>query len=406
MKLSFYDPGPPPKNDYLTIMYFKELIKFCADNNIPVESIPDLDVRKSTVILNSHWLTAGVITKLKENGNTIISFDINDNTGFTGVIPDDEIMGIDLIFKVAGIQKTTDSYEFMVDDDLNYYREKQPFLGGNHAKYFEVVNSGKVRPLPHVVWNPVIVEKVAWADRKRLALVRGGHHYQRVHLLFQLLSKRLADHNSMFPGSMYVHQYCDGCKQAFKDHGGIKYSNLTDTPCRMKNWEGGFTGNGTWNNQCIPRYLDLAKKFQDRHGGLDFDMVEKAFDGRFANNWLNSILSRYVFYADVKWIFSIYAPPRFWEGAGARTVNLLPERLNDQEQFPKIEDGVHYLTYREDFSNIQEVMETFTEERFEYITNNCFELYDKWIRPVRYKSSESLLQYIVHEIRGLNESAF
>jgi hypothetical protein len=382
-------------------MYFNELKKFCSDNNITVEDIPDLNVVKNSIVLtNGHWLTKGVIPDLKNNGNTIVSFDINDHSSFISTIPDDEIMAIDLIFKVAGIQKPVNSFEMMIDDNLNYTRERQPFIGGNHAKYFEVINSGKVRALPHIPWGPTATEKVGFHDRKKLVVVRGGHHYQRVHLLLNLLSKRLADQSSMFVGSMYVHQYCDGCKQAFKSHGRIKYSNLTDTPCRLKYWTSGFSGNGSWNNQCIPRYLDLAKLFNEKHGGLDFDMIEKVFDGMFVPNWLHSILSRYVFYADIKWIYSIYAPPRFWEAAGARTINLVPERMNDQDHFPPMQVNEHYLTYREDFSDLQEVIEGLNQEWFELITESCFDLYDKWIRPGRYRASERLFRHIVEEINA------
>ena len=210
MKLSFYDVAPS-KNNYLTIMYFKELRKFCVDRDLPIEDILDLTtVKNSTVLINASWLERGVITRLKENNNIIIAFDINDQTYFTEWIPEDEILYIDLIFEIAGLQKTKESYEIVIDDDLNYDRKKQRYRGGKWGKYFEMINADKMRSLPHPPWNSIIADNVSWEDRNKLVLLRGGHHYFRVHLYLQLLKNGLIDHNSMFSGPMYVHQYCDG----------------------------------------------------------------------------------------------------------------------------------------------------------------------------------------------------
>lgn len=404
MKLSFYDPGSPTINDYLTDIYFDAIRKFCSSKSIVAEDISDLSIiRNSIVLTNAHWLTTGVIPRLKENGNTIVSFDINDQTDFTHVVPKDEIMGIDLIFKVSGIQKTKASFEMRIDNALDYTRWKKPFLYESHDKYFEVVNSGKVLALPHVPWEKITVAKQSWADRKKIALVRGGHHYQRVHLLLQLLSKGLADGLSMFPASMYVEQYCEGCQQTFEEHGKFTFDNLKDTSCRLKYWMKDFKGDSQWHNQSVPRYFDIARLFNETHGGIDFGLVEKIFNGGFVDEWMDKILSKYVLYADMKWIYSIYTPPRFWEAAASYTINFMAERSNDQEQFPAIKDGVHYLTYKEDFSNLKDVVEAITKEQFDFITHNCFELYDKWIRQDKYKLSENLLQYIIGGIEKTQE---
>ena len=142
----------------------------------------------------------------------------------------------------------------------------------------------------------------------------------------------------------------------------------------------------------------MAVIFNEKYGGVDIDLVQNIFNGKFITNWFDTILNRYMFYADMKWIFSIYTPPRFWEAAGAHTINLSPERLNDQEQFPAIKDGVHYLSYKEDFSNIKEVIEGITQEQFEFITQNCFAIYKEWILPNKYSISDKLLQYIIDGI--------
>uniref|UniRef100_A0A6M3IRU9 Glycosyltransferase n=2 Tax=viral metagenome TaxID=1070528 RepID=A0A6M3IRU9_9ZZZZ len=403
MKLTFYDPGPPFKNDYLTPMYFDQLKAYCGDNNITVVDITDLmTVKNEVILLNAHWLEAGVITRLKENGNTIISFDINDNSVFTSVVPFDEINHIDLIFKIAGIQKTDTSYEVHIDDDFNFGRELVPF--SNFEKYREIVDSGKVRPLPHVPWTPISAEEIPWDQRSKLVLLRGSHQYLRVLLYFQLLKSKLVDRHSMFLGSMYLHQYCEPCKQVYKNHGNIKFKDLNesliDSPCRLKNWTKGFNNGcvGEWNNSCLPRFYDLAILFHEKYGDMDFAMIEKAFDGRWYQNWITTILNRYIFYADMKWIFSIYTPPRFWEAAGARTINLLPERLKDQIQFPAIEEGVHYVSYKEDFSDLEDKVKSMDQKQFEFITDNCFDLYNNWIKPGKYRTSENLLMYIIREI--------
>uniref|UniRef100_A0A6M3LAD1 Uncharacterized protein n=1 Tax=viral metagenome TaxID=1070528 RepID=A0A6M3LAD1_9ZZZZ len=400
MKLSFYDPQPY-RNDYLSIVYLKELRKYCVDKGILIEDIEDpLAVRNATILLNANWLEAGVITRLKENGNKIISFDINDNTYFTDCVPEDELLEIDRIFKVSGIQLTGESNELFVDNDLNYRMEKIKFRGGSWGKYFEAVALDKVRPLPHPPWMPIISEHVSWQDRHKSVLLRGSHQYLRVLLFFQLIKKGLLalDGNSMFPASMYIHQFCDGCKAIFKQHGRITLGNMTDTPCRNNNWS---EGGGQWNNSCIPRYLDMAVAVNAKNDGVpfDFNLIEKAFDGRWETDWLDRIANRYLFNADYKWIFSIYAPPRFWESAGAGTINLVSERINDQEHFPAMKDGEHYVTYKEDFSNLGAV--SVSREEFEFITNNCLGLYNQWIKPELYKVSKNLLQHIIDNIENV-----
>jgi len=398
MNLSFYDPNPPV-NDYLAIMYFGELRKFCADKGIPVEEIEDLmTVKNSTVLVNASHLIEGVIPRLKENGNTVISFDINDNTYFTDVVPEDDMVLIDLIFKVAGLQKTESSYELVIDDDLNYIRKKFKFRDGNWGRYFDVLESGRIRPLPHVPWGPVIADEVSWEERSQRSpvLLRGSHQYLRVHLYLHLLMNGLVDKRSMFPGSMYIHQFCDVCKATFKKHGRLTYENLTDSPCRLDRWRGDVN-QSEWNNGCLPRYFDLATMFEEKHGGMNFKMIEDALDGMWTNGWQNTILNRYLFYADHKWVFSIYTPPRFWEAAGSGTVNFINQRTRDQEQFPKIEEYVHYVPYKDDYSDLSKVRDI-TKSEFEYISNNALKLYSTWIKPARYRVSDNLLQHIVDEI--------
>jgi hypothetical protein len=202
----------------------------------------------------------------------------------------------------------------------------------------------------------------------------------------------------MFAGKGYVHQYCDDCKKAFREQGAVTYDWIDKHPnslCRLKNWEYDFMKNcGRWNNSCLPRYLDTAKLLAEKNG-MDLGMVERALNGSFVNDYRTTILNKYLFYGDHKWIHSIYAPPRFWEAAEAHTVNFVAERVNDQIYFPPMQDGEHYLTYKEDFSDIDKIMDV-TKEEYEYLANNCFRLYTDWIKPDRFRTSTNLLQYILN----------
>lgn len=411
MTLSFYDK--PIKNDYFTLMYRAELCKYCKRIGIQTNEIDDLmTVQNATVLTLGENLTPEVIVRIKENDNFLVVFDINDNSVLTGTYGfSDEVLLIDLIFKISGTQKTQESYEMHIDDDLNYTRKKQIFQGGNWGKYFDMVAANKVRSLPYPPWDLTDVENISWSERNKLALVRGGHHYQRVHLFLHLLSLGMLDGNSLFPAREYAFQFCNDCKNIFKKNdfqdGKVTFERLRKYPnmsCRLKNWKYDFNTNcGWWNNSCISRYYDLAELFRNKHGGFDLTAVECAFSGAFtSNSWRNKILNRYLLFADFKWIFSIYAPPRFWEGAEAHTVNLVPERMNDQEFFPVIQEDVHYVTFKEDFSNLKEVC-SISQEKFEFVTHNCFELYKKWIQKKEdYRVSPSLLAHILQEIEQAN----
>lgn len=289
MTLSFYDK--PIKNDYFTLMYRAELCKYCKRIGIQTNEIDDLmTVQNATVLTLGENLTPEVIVRIKENDNFLVVFDINDNSVLTGTYGfSDEVLLIDLIFKISGTQKTQESYEMHIDDDLNYTRKKQIFQGGNWGKYFDMVAANKVRSLPYPPWDLTDVENISWSERNKLALVRGGHHYQRVHLFLHLLSLGMLDGNSLFPAREYAFQFCNDCKNIFKKNdfqdGKVTFERLRKYPnmsCRLKNWKYDFNTNcGWWNNSCISRYYDLAELFRNKHGGFDLTAVECAFSGAF-----------------------------------------------------------------------------------------------------------------------------
>ena len=413
MTLSFFDK--PIKNDYFTLMYRAELCKYCKRIGVQTNDIDDLMTVQNAIVLTlGENLTPEVIVRIKENNNFLVVFDINDNSVLTHTYGAfDEVLLIDLIFKIAGIQTTQESYEMHIDHELNYTRRKKRFQEGAWGKYFDMVAANKVRSLPYPPWDLTTVDIAPWEERNKLALIRGGHHYQRVHLFLHLLSLGMLDESSLFPAREYAFQFCEDCKNIFKksdfQDGKVTFERLKKYPnisCRLKNWKYDFNVNcGLWNNSCVSRYYDLAELFRNKYGGFELSAVERAFSGAFTNNsWRNKILNRYLLFADFKWIFSIYAPPRFWEGAEACTVNLVPERTNDQEFFPEIQEDVHYITYKEDFSNLEEACGV-DQEKFEFITNNCFELYNTWIaRQDDYRVSPNLLQHILDEIEQAHGS--
>lgn len=404
MSVVFYDPKPV-RNEYFTLMYLNDLCRLYREEHIEIGEINDLwSVENLVVITLGDHLTPELIVRIKENNNFLVVFDINDNSALTHTYgSSDEALLIDLIFKVSGIQKTKDSYETWIDNDLNYTRKKVVFQGGNWGKYFDLVDAGKIRSLPYPLWDTNKVDNIPWENRHKLALVRGGHHYYRVHLFLHLLLLGFVDGSSVFPASEYRNQFCTDCQKAFNEEGWVSFEYVKNHPemlCRLKNWEYDFNVNGGhWNNSCIPRYYDLASLFHAKHGGFDLGSVEQAFKGAFDNTaWKNEIMNRYILYADCKWIFSIYAPPRFWEAAEAHIINLVPERMNDQSFFPELKEGVHYITYKEDFSNLWEVC-SIGKAKFEYITQNCYELYDEYIvGRDGYRTSKNLLSWILQQI--------
>jgi hypothetical protein len=130
--------------------------------------------------------------------------------------------------------------------------------------------------------------------------------------------------------------------------------------------------------------------------------VEKALNGRVLSViQFYTILSTYLFYADYKWIFSVYAPPRFWEAAQAKVINVVPRRTNDQSYFPEMKEGDHYITFDEDFSDLDNLKDI-KKEKFEHITNETKALYDKWIHGTQYGISENLIKHILEEIENAN----
>jgi hypothetical protein len=237
-------------------------------------------------------------------------------------------------------------------------------------------------------------------------LVRGGHHYMRVLLLFNLVKHGLVDSNSIFNTTGYINQYCDVCQDIYSKGWMTldKVRECGEKPCRWPKYyktdslpSNYLQDRGDWNNGCPSRYFEMADMM-----GLDRGMVENILNGHYVciTDYYD-ILNKYTMYADLKWIFSIYAPPRFWEAAAAHTVNLVGTRMNDQYYFPDMKEGEHYTTFQEDFIGLRQSC-FLLEPEFRRITDNTYGLYDKWIKAGEYKLNTNLMDHILQKIESID----
>lgn len=387
----------PTKNDYLRIVYFESLLAYRSD----IKRIDSLDgIKNETILIDAEHLTPSIISKLKNEGNRICAADINDNSVFCYSYSDSlSILDVDMVFKVAGIQKTNHSMNTVISNDCSYSLQPKQFMSEDNWNVYETLKSlNRIHSLPYVLWENYEVPNIPYKDRKKLVLVRGGHHYLRVHLLFNLIKKGLVDQNSLFNTRGYLHQYCDPCKKILTE-GSMTIDKIREKPSAcsfpvdLDFPPEYFQDRGDWNNGCPTRYFEMAEIMD-----VDRGMVENALNGSYAHmSDYYDILNKYTLYADLKWIFSIYAPPRFWEAATAHTVNLVPRRTNDQDYFPKMIEGEHYITFSEDFSDLSTIWD-FNVNDYLAISENCYSLYDHWIKAGQFKLSVNLMNHIMAKI--------
>ena len=385
-------------NNLLKIIYFDSLFAY-GENIQRVDTLEGL--KNETVLIESEQLNSEIIDKLKNGNNKIIAFDINDNSCFCYSYSENpKILDIDLIFKFAGIQKEYSEVETSISSDCSYGLKPSLFMNEvNQSLYSELKSKNKLFSLPYVLWEDKQVPIISWKDRKKLVLVRGGHHYNRVHLLFNLIRKNKVDGNSSFNTYGYINQYCDSCKKMMsKGKMTLEKVKETESSCRMPNPIPSeyFQSRGDWNNQCPSRYFEMAEVM-----GINREMVENVLNGNYlSGEEFYKTLSNYTMYSDLKWIFSIYIPPRFWEAASARTVNLYSNRTKNQIYFPELIESEHYVSFKEDFSNLEEACDL-SEQKYKEISENCYALYDYWIRGGKYKLSTNLMDHILNKIKEI-----
>lgn len=419
MKTIIFNPKPYA-NDYVSKMYFGSLSRVYRYQQI--ERASDIsNLRNSIILIDSSYLVPEAISVLKNNGNKIVAFDINDSSQMTYTYNSLSIIeDIDLIFKVSGLQKTLNSDELIIDSNFGYRKEAMPFCQdpGWWDIYSKLRDSGRIMSLPYVPWHRVPISDSPYCEKRQEVLVRGGNHYYRFHLFLNLLRHGLSGLESAFCTNEYFKpemapqfRYCQDCIDTRNRFGKIPYSHYAKTTKHRCNnqhvrWGGEINDNffnqdpGQWNNRCIPMFYWLADKFEERHGPIDKALLENALNGTFLiKNDFHDILNRYVAYADFKWIFSIYAPPRFWEAAAIGSVNVVSSRVNDQSFFPAMYPDEHYLTFSEDFSDIGSL--NITKDKYEHITHNAKELYKKYIlSDSDFEVNKNLTDYIVSAINN------
>ena len=354
---------------------------------------------------------------LKNSGNKIVGINVTDSSYISGQIRYAKNLPlVDLIFMVSGVPINNKGSEIAVDDNFNVTIVDKPFLDEEAWRVFDFMRrAGRLQSLPYVPWTPIPdVPRAAWKDRSQKAILRGGGHARRfvLALFLQLIDK--LDPNSGFVLGPYFaddmnpqFRYCDACRRDFKaNKHHYTYSPPLDdfawcnSPAKIDGHLS-MSDLGQWNNRCPQSFFWMAEQFQKRHGKIDMAIVEKILNAR----WLDpkehlAMLGRILFSSDLKWEHSIFMPQRFWEAASAGCINVLPLRTINQEYFPRVKPGVHYLVYEEDFTNLNLAFQI-DEQSYNHAAGEMRRIYDQWIQPTTYPINTNLLAHIVNEMRKL-----
>lgn len=418
MTLVFHDPpNGPCYHEYLTKVFFKGLQQYLHAHGEPVHHGDVLDqIHNATVLTSADYLNAESIHLLKNHNCKIVGFSITDSSYISQSCREaSEMSEVDLIFAATGLQKINEGHEFVVDHDFNVSLEKRQFLPEDDWIVFNNMRKmGRLQSLPYPHWSRLPDQPVRpYAQRSQKVIMRGGLHARRFILALFLMRQELLDVNSGFVTAPYFadsmrpeFRYCDPCRALFKANGGrfpLAGTHVSPAACNSsakwgnhKDW---CLDLGQWNNRCPASFYWLATQFRNHYGGYcDNAMLEKLVNAP----WLTAeahqeLLGRITFTSDLKWLFSIYAAQRFWDAAAAGCVNVLPGRTADQDYFPQMEDGVHYLTYDEEMRFLDENVHA-TEEQYSRITQAASALYDQWIVPGRFALNENLCRHIINLI--------
>jgi len=405
MNVLLFDPSPS-RNDYLTRIYFEGLVARSSELGVTVTRIDSLaGITNSVILINGDHLDLETIHRLRNDGNKLIAFDINDNTLLAQSYRDNGLSDMpDLIFKVGGIQKFRVSQDLSVDEDFGFSMMEREFLNeGAWEVYRQLDRQKMLLSLPYVPWGNREWPSVPFERRSNNVLIRGGCHIYRFLTFLSLCRSNRAHSKCSFSLRDYFREdmnkqfrFCDSCRTGDQSTGRMGCTSPAEWGGDKVTGLDRYENANHWNNRCPRSFEWLAWKFIEKHGYIHIPLVRQALSGKFdAEDEFFRDLSHATFYADLKWLFSIYCPPRFWEAANVRTINLLPSRTNEQEYFPHIITGKHYLTFREDFSGEWPVVD---EEEFGMITGNARDLYEQWIRPGDATISSNLARHIFDQI--------
>lgn len=142
--------------------------------------------------------------------------------------------------------------------------------------------------------------------------------------------------------------------------------------------------------------MSAAFKIRNGHGG------PLAVAALLNSKWLSSedhlkLLARITFTTDLKWLFSIYAAQRFWDAAMVGCLNILPRRTNDQQFWPEMNPGEHYLTFSEDLQTLPLEFEV-DEKTYSEVSANAKALYDSYMKPTEFAIGTPILERIFSQI--------
>jgi len=415
-----YDPEPF-LHDYVSHKFLTPLLKYGTTKGMTIKKINSFDEAKNGIVLSfSGHLKSDVIKKLKEDNNFIGSFDITDSTWLSEAYRWDHeaCSSLDAIFKFSGIPKYQYSQELQIGEDLTYYKHDYPYMEDKEWQYFcNLKENNKIIPMPHIPWQQYNIVPIHYL-KKRDVLVRGGNHYLRFHLFLNFLKFGLTSKWSGFFMADYHkskmdadHRFCDNCCEIWnRNNNRFPYEEYLNIPIYEKCNNGHIPwpitdettfqnkNNHRWNNKCIPIYYWLTETFVNKHGYVDMKKVEDCFSIFYLHpDDLGNVLAHHLFTADYKWIYSIDIPPRFWECSAAKTVSLMPRWTRNQTHFPNLIENEHYITFDEAFEDLELVMDT-KQEQYDHITNNCYNLYQKWIKGEEYGISINLMNHIFNQI--------
>lgn len=408
-------------NEYLSRMFWKPLVQYSADIGLPINRVEEIDTAKNSVVLiHGDKLSPERIRRLAERNNIIVCFDINDSSYLSSAYvnsPEQHLLS--LIFKVSGVPKQNEVNEVNLDRNFRIQISREKYLPDPQWEQFQKLKP-IIKPLPYVLWEPLVGPNesiVPQASRSGKVLIRGGNHFWRVVLAFRLMQEGLLDERSEFHTAAYFSptmekrfQYCDSCKAERSQHG----RSLYDAPVRrsectspVTGWEipGEFFGgpmfgrheHGWWNNKCPHSFMFLAKEYERCRGPLDHPFLERLFNGdvRPKNEFIWD-LSHASYAADLKWLLTINFPPRFWEAASLGTPSLYAKRCEDQDYWPPVNEGEHYLTFQEDMEEFN-----FQGKDWNAVSRAVKASYEANMRGTEYAISTPLLQHMMTAIRDI-----
>lgn len=409
MSLQIYDPQPP-RHDFLSRMYFSPMLAYAQDNGIACSTTNELTPSKgNAVICDADYLTPEKVRHFKENDCEIFGFASVDSAYLPEVLRySPELLLVNRIFMLSGVPNRNFSHATAIDSQFNITAERRKYLPDEAWERFDFMRErGAIQSLPYPIWNRVpIPPRKTFAERRPTVMFRGGAHFLRVVAFLMALRGGCADGASGFLLRDYFSdemnpqfRYCDECRSEFRRNGKSPLSSTAGGACTsIARWGGelDLSSPGVWNNKCPRSFYWLAEQFAKRHGPIDMSILERAMN--FASEpeeQHRESVGECRFFADCKWEFSIYAAQRFWEAASVGTVNLLPQRAADQDYFPVMKQGEHYLTFGDDLS---EVNAKCGPDTFALISQNAYDLWYKWIRPDAYAISTNLIRHIFDTI--------